>query len=685
METANYSILELLEYKNLSQFIVPEIQRDYVWEVNDVMDLLDSIKEGFEGSKKDMPYLGFIYAFTDRDFLYKYFLVDGQQRMTTIFLLIIACHLRIGKTLPDYIIKLEKLKLDYRVRQTTHDFLIDLVKYCQNNPNDLNFNIRDQAWFHMEYEIDRTITNMVKNFDAIRNWLYNLNQSLSRDFLKFIEDEVELSYFDIEDGRQGEDLYIYMNSRGRQLEINETLKAKYLTAIEDQIEKEKWGHIWEEWQDFFWSHKGDRPDADDGFNDFLKMVQIINMCALGKTANEISYFAGGRTDQTIDINLLPKSLNEVKKYFQSLEYVTHSERVINFFSQYEKNNDYFSASSSIDLRRKQIYYLRTLPIIAFLISIDDFDEKDLIRFIRFFYNVSRKESSVGKDISNQLPIAIKLMLEYGNNKKKDYDVCDLIDYQKGRTVLINEEEALKLSIFKTPPVNSTRTEIEELFWKAEDHFVFDGEINFLLNRYFNQKDGHPDIIGYKKTWEIFENIFTGTRETNAQISRALLYYGNTWIQNTPYYYLNYNCHDWHSLVRRNTGKYLIQLLEDLHGKTYAHLDIIIKDKVKEYFVNNNLRTIAEIKSQNDPYEQVKILVGLDYYSDKIIWNYYSFIAFDDRFTYTGDQPFFVNDHRIFNVLRYVGDGWQGRVIPLMKNILQDETKLRKLLEEIVKS
>ena len=113
----------------------------------------------------------------------------------------------------------------------------------------------------------------------------------------------------------------------------------------------------------------------------------------------------------------------------------------------------------------------------------------------------------------------------------------------------------------------------------------------------------------------------------------------------------------------------------------------LRQEVQKYI--DSIRTkdskIDEIKSQNDPYEQVKILVGLDYYSDKIIWNYYSFIAFDDRFTYTGDQPFFVNDHRIFNVLRYVGDGWQGRVIPLMKNILQDETKLRKLLEEIVKS
>jgi hypothetical protein len=79
------------------------------------------------------------------------------------------------------------------------------------------------------------------------------------------------------------------------------------------------------------------------------MVQIINMCALGKTADEISYFASGRTNQTIDIKLLPTSLDEVRKYFKSLEYVTLSEKVTNFFLHNENNNDYFSASSSIDL------------------------------------------------------------------------------------------------------------------------------------------------------------------------------------------------------------------------------------------------------------------------------------------------------------------------------------------------
>ncbi|MGE5406882.1 MAG: hypothetical protein ACM3NR_04135 [Methanosarcina sp.] len=204
----------------------------------------------------------------------------------------------------------------------------------------------------------------------------------------------------------------------------------------------------------------------------------------------------------------------------------------------------------------------------------------------------------------------------------------------------------------------------------------------MLNRYFEEKSG--DLKGYKETWNVFENLFTGIKENNAQISRALLFYGDTWIQVSPYYYENYDCHDWYSLVRSNAGKYLIELLEDLHGKAISHLDVIIKTKAKEYFIKNDLNSLARIISIEDPYEQFRILSVIDYYSDRLIWRNYSYVAFDDRFTYKGDIPFFITDHRIFNIQRYVDNGWQGRIIDLMKNTLQDAGKLEKIMDEILK-
>lgn len=682
MDTAKYSILDILEFKNLDQFIVPEIQRDYVWKVTDVLHLLSSIKDGFEGSKKDIPYLGFIYAYNDKDYVYKYFLVDGQQRMTTIFLLLLACHQKIGKKLPEYLFKQEKLKLDYKVRQATHDFLTDLVRHCKENPSDFNLLIKDQVWFHKEYETDRTIYNIVENYNAIRKWTDCFDQKQTEEFLKFVENKVELSYFDIENGRQGEELYIYMNSRGRHLEQNETLKANYLSNLEIISEKERRGLEWEKWQDFFWKHRGDNPDADAGFNEFLQIVQIINMSVLGKSSDEISNFASGKSNQVIDFKLLPKKFEELEKYFKSFEWLVTSKRVIKFFKEYEKSENFFTSSSSIDLWRKQIYYLRILPIITFISCTGLKDEEVIIRFIRFFYNISRKDSSIGKDISNQLPNAIKLMIEYGNSKERDFDVCDLMHLKKGRRVLINEEEVIKLSLFKTPPHNKTREEMEILFWSAEDHLVLGGEISFLLNKYYDKDQKKFDLKNYEKTWTIFKSIFTNSIKNNALISRALLYYGNTWVRKTPNYYYNYDCQDWYTIVRLPTGENLIDLLEDLHGKNSDFLEDIFKVKAKDYFIRNKLNSITSIKSKKELFEQIKILVAIDYYTEQLIWKEFGYIAEDDRFTFKDDIPFF-NSHRvIYNISRYIKDGWQRRILHLMKDTLQNDVKLNEVLKKI---
>ncbi len=169
METGRYSILEILEFQNLEQLIIPEIQRDYVWSELEVKDILESIKDGY--NNHDIPYLGFLYAYNDKDYVYKYFLIDGQQRMTTLFLLIVAIYYNIGKNFPEHIIKDWRLKLDYKVRQATHDFLYDFIKYLNVNENkSLNSeDIRSQNWYHIHYDEDITISNLINNFTVINN------------------------------------------------------------------------------------------------------------------------------------------------------------------------------------------------------------------------------------------------------------------------------------------------------------------------------------------------------------------------------------------------------------------------------------------------------------------------------------------------------------------------------------
>ncbi|MCK4798162.1 MAG: DUF262 domain-containing protein, partial [Spirochaetes bacterium] len=399
MKTGRYSILDILDEQNLEQFVIPEIQRDYVWSQSEVIDVLKSIKDGFEN--QDIPYLGFIYAYNDKDYVYKYFLIDGQQRMTTLFLLLVALYYKLEKDFPEYLIKNEKLKLDYKVRQATHDFLYDFINFLNNNKGlELDSKIiNEQNWYHTNYENDITIFNIINNFIEIYNWLTNFESENLNDFLTFVENDVQLSYFDVENGRQGEELYIYINSRGRHLVENETLKAKFLSILQKTEDKKYWGRKWEEWQDFFWVNRLNNPDSDKGFNEFLRMVQIITMEIKNCSSNDINKFATSNVN--IDFQLLPE-LNEIENYFIAYKYLVENKTISDFYKKYEHDN------YLIETHRKQIDYFRILPIIAFVSLITRYDEKSILRFNRFFYNISRK-SNIRRDIRTQLVTAIRLM------------------------------------------------------------------------------------------------------------------------------------------------------------------------------------------------------------------------------------------------------------------------------------
>jgi hypothetical protein len=681
METNKYTLLSMLKMPTLEQFIVPEIQRDYIWQISDVIDLMESLKDGFTKAE-DTPYLGFIYAYRDKDYPYKYMLIDGQQRITTIFLFLLSCYHKLGKKLPSYIIKNDKPKLDYKVREATHDFLTDFINFLQENQGLENLNIVDQIWYHKGYENDSTIKNMVINFLAIRNWIKEFDEENLSKFLKYVEENVELSYFNIENGRDGEDLYIYMNSRGRQLEANETLKAKFLSKENSQNKKYEWGAKWEIWQDFFWKHRDKdekTEDADPGFNEFLKIIQLITMCKSGKTSSEVVSFANGKSNQKIELHLLPPSLDELEVYFKAFRWLVESEKIQNFFLKYEEEN-YLTTVSD----RSLIDYFRIIPIITLLANTSLRDENQVLRFTRFFYNVSRK-SNVSKDISNQLPAAINLILEYSIKKDSDFDVYDLLEFKIKRSTLIDKEEAHKLAIYKTN--ESLRKDLELAFWEAEDHPIFNGEIDFLLSSYWINESQELDFKTYHKTWSAFKTIFPGKgNANNSQIIRALLFYGYTWAQDSPYYYNNFDCKDWYWLVRQDKHRvHLLSLLEDMHEKPISHLDTIIKQKIKSYFIKNEIISLEVIKAASSLRSQVKVLTAIDYFSEKKIWKDYGYLAEDNRFsskTY-GDKPFFNEDRLIYNVFRYVDQGWNGRVLDMIKDTLKNTDELNRILAEIL--
>lgn len=80
----------VLEYLSKNKFLIPIYQRKYTWEIDECEQLWDDIRNFFENKDDDEEYfLGSIVMYKDKG---KQNIIDGQQRTTTLSLLIKALY-----------------------------------------------------------------------------------------------------------------------------------------------------------------------------------------------------------------------------------------------------------------------------------------------------------------------------------------------------------------------------------------------------------------------------------------------------------------------------------------------------------------------------------------------------------------------------------------------------------------
>jgi uncharacterized protein with ParB-like and HNH nuclease domain len=79
---------KISDFFNGKFFEIPKYQRGYAWDRQNIRDLFDDINESIDS--KSNHYIGTIVLSRAKDNPDKYFIVDGQQRITTISMIIQA-------------------------------------------------------------------------------------------------------------------------------------------------------------------------------------------------------------------------------------------------------------------------------------------------------------------------------------------------------------------------------------------------------------------------------------------------------------------------------------------------------------------------------------------------------------------------------------------------------------------
>ena len=222
---------------NNRYFIVPKFQRDYSWENEQWDDLWQDILTMLE--EHDEHYMGYLVLQTNGD--KKYYIIDGQQRFTTIILLILATIKNINRLVEQGIapednkLRIEKLTETYIGKQDPVTLKYDNILQLNRN-NDAYFKdyivrLQDLRVRNLK-STEKLMKRCFEFFDEKLKDLFKIGEK----YAKFIQDVVDNLYFTqiiVNDEMNAFRVFETLNARGVQLSSVDLLK-NYLFALVDK-------------------------------------------------------------------------------------------------------------------------------------------------------------------------------------------------------------------------------------------------------------------------------------------------------------------------------------------------------------------------------------------------------------------------------------------------------------------
>ena len=424
--------------------IVPIIQRGYAQgrtnaEATDIRDnFLDSIITYlFNENYNNGFILDIIYGVNDDNIFYP---IDGQQRLTTLFLFhwYIYNHLKADRTFLS--------NFSYETRITSTDFLslLNSDKINIDFDKDIISNqIISNISFLNYYRKDPTVKGILLVLDEIHKKIKSYIKAVNNkeDILKRLDN---IKFFKLDIKGDYDDLYIKMNSRGKQLTDFEIFKSKLEKFLDENVQGfDK--KIDVDWTNFIW--------------DFIKDK---------KSDNE-----GGKLD-----DLFMKLFHFIFEmlYYSQIEIVEDTRKL-----QIEKSNlDFFELffSHKGDKEKKEyINKLKANPIE------NELNKKIALKNnIEFIINIFDILSSLGKDNLNEL---FNIIFYYNNESKNDEDKYNKIcTFDDNLNVFNNDDNLFEFtnSIRKSILIFSVLKILNFEYSKKVKNIYIDN----IRNKYFNK-------------------------------------------------------------------------------------------------------------------------------------------------------------------------------------------------------
>jgi hypothetical protein len=260
-------------------FLVPGYQRSYVWETDNIQDLLDDLWFAYENKPENEYFLGsLVLKKTNKEDFNEYEVLDGQQRLTTFFLLMAVlrdisederlkgvCQNRIYQEANPYEGTPERLRIVYEIRDNVEGFI---KEYILEKGGTLNPKIEENI------KSDNTsISHMANAINEMKSFFSDKETKQIEGFGVFLALKLIFIYVSTESREDAFRMFTILNNRGIPLTSADILKSTNIGAIPTIKEQEKYAKKWEEIE-------GNLGKDFDRFLSFIRTVLVKDKARL---------------------------------------------------------------------------------------------------------------------------------------------------------------------------------------------------------------------------------------------------------------------------------------------------------------------------------------------------------------------------------------------------------------------
>jgi uncharacterized protein with ParB-like and HNH nuclease domain len=245
------NIMKIKDLINEKNIVVPEYQRPYKWTLKNVNQLIDDI---LLFKDKKAYRLGTIVLHRDKD--EKFNIVDGQQRITTLILLLKA------------------------IQKNAELFNKFKSGYDKNNiPNTINLP-------DLKFSNHISIKNIKNNYQELEKRVKATE--FDEHIVYFIIEKCEVVYIELDNITEAFQFFDSQNARGKDLAPHDLLKAFHLREMQDVSENEK-ALLVKQWEEL--DEEGKLASL---FNDYLFRIRNWSRGNSARyfTKNDVDIFKG---------------------------------------------------------------------------------------------------------------------------------------------------------------------------------------------------------------------------------------------------------------------------------------------------------------------------------------------------------------------------------------------------------